>query len=98
MLQCDTQCSLLWRMCVTRGFLFVAAAVLVGQPALATQMVQLAPPSALCPADPAACPPAATVPSDTETGTGPLVAGLAGLFVLGLVFGRRRASLPEVVS
>lgn len=81
-----------------RGFLAVIAVVLVAQPALATQMVQLTPPSKVCPADAAACPPVETAPADTETGAGPLVAGLAGLLVLGLVFGRRRAGLPEVVS
>jgi hypothetical protein len=72
-------------------------------PATATQLVQMAPVTAPgdCVDGSPDCVRADAAPAaedETAMSTGPMVAGLAGLLVLGLVFGRRKAGLPEVVS
>lgn len=87
--------------------LVLVAALFVAQPAAATKLVQVAPVTALLtpPGDCADGAPdcvRADAPLTSEDKTamspGPIVAGLAGLLVLGLVYGRRKAGLPEVVS
>lgn len=94
---------------VKRAF-FLGVLMALAQPATATQMVDLAPPEraaapASCPAQNPACSKidqddaGANAAGLTESGdTGPIVAGLLGLLVLGAVFGRRKSGLPEVVS
>ena len=42
--------------------------------------------------------PAATEDAAQGVGSGSVIAGLVGILVLGMVFGRRRSGLPEVVS
>ena len=82
---------------------FVAGVLLLAaQPAAAIQVVQMAPAAnttalADCAADARGCPapPAETAP---VLANGPLVAGLVGLLVVILAFGRRKTGLPEVVS
>lgn len=81
-------------------------ALVAAEPVAAIQTVQLVPETSTiadCPANTGArnCAPqpaTSTVKTATALGNGSLVAGLAGLLVLGLVFGRRKAGLPEVVS
>ena len=79
----------------------------VAQPAAATKLVQVAPVTALVTApgdcadgapDCARADASPAAEDETAMSPGPIVAGLAGLLVLGLVFGRRKAGLPEVVS
>jgi MYXO-CTERM domain-containing protein len=92
---------------VKRAF-FLGVLMALAQPAAATQMVNLAPPEraaapANCPAEDPACTTGggagAQATSDIESGSsGPIIAGLLGLLVLGAVFGRRKSGLPEVVS
>ena len=80
--------------------------LVLAQPASATQMVQLTGASqpnrlAECPTDDPACISPANAPAATGTtgvANGPIIAGLLGLLVLGMVFGRRKGGLPEVVS
>lgn len=82
--------------------------MMLAQPAAATQMVNLANSaravaSANCLAEDPACTidgiAGAQSTSDMESSdTGPIIAGLLGLLVLGAVFGRRKNGLPEVVS
>lgn len=67
---------------------FAGAALMMAAPALAATS---APVSA-----PASAPVAAT-PAPTRD-TGPLVAGITGIFVLAFALRRRKAGLPEVVS
>jgi MYXO-CTERM domain-containing protein len=75
----------------------VLAILLMAQPAAATRIVELAP--ADCIDGGTACAqPAAQPQGDTGANAGPLIAGLVGLLVLGLVFGRRKPGLPQVVS
>ncbi|WP_017666862.1 hypothetical protein [Sandarakinorhabdus sp. AAP62] len=61
-------------------------------------MVQPRPLAVTCAPDTADCQPAAAAPvaDDSAMSPGQIVAGLAGLLVLGLVFGRRRSALPQV--
>ena len=90
-----------------RGF-FLVMLMLLAQPAAATQMVNLANSArAVAPEKCLAEDPACTIDgiagaqstSDMESSdTGPIIAGLLGLLVLGGVFGRRKNGLPEVVS
>ena len=75
----------------------------LAQPAAAIQMVDVAQPAAAgqavdCRAEASQCAAAAAAADADPVGTGSIIAGLAGLLVLGLVFGRRRGGLPEVVS
>lgn len=94
---------------VKRAF-FLGVLMTLAQPAASTQMVTLAPPEsapapASCPTQYPAC---AAVAGDgagadnaskaESGGTGPIIAGLLGLLVLGAIFGRRKSGLPEVVS
>ena len=82
--------------------------MMLAQPAAATQMVNLANSArAVAPENCLAEDPACTIDgiagaqstSDMESSdTGPIIAGLLGLLVLGGVFGRRKNGLPEVVS
>jgi MYXO-CTERM domain-containing protein len=90
-----------------RGF-FLVMLMMLAQPAAATQMVNLANSERVaapadCPAEDPACTTdgiaGAQAASAMESGdTGPIIAGLLGLVVLGAVFGRRKNGLPEVVS
>jgi hypothetical protein len=85
-----------------RGF-FLVMLMMLAQPAAATQMVNLANSERVaapadCPAEDPACTTdgiaGAQAASAMESGdTGPIIAGL-----LGLVVGRRKNGLPEVVS
>jgi hypothetical protein len=82
---------------------FLGVLMTLAQPAAATQMVTLAPPEsaaapASCPAEDPACTAGGGVDETSSGDTGPIVAGLLGLLVLGAVFGRRKSGLPEVVS
>jgi hypothetical protein len=82
--------------CVVLLFVLMAA-----QPAVATRFVQLAPAAAPgdCLAGAPSCAAASPVSlNDSEISPGSLVAGVVGLLVLGLVFGRRKSGLPQVVS
>jgi hypothetical protein len=85
---------------VLKPFMVLTLAFLFAQPATATNMVQLQPVAAACAPGAANCRPAAQAPATDELAMSPgqIVAGLAGLLVLGLVFGRRRSVLPQVVS
>lgn len=87
-------------MCVLKSFLILNVAFLLAQPAAATSMVQLQPLPATCAPGATDCRPTAEAPAtdDSAMSPGQIVAGLAGLLVLGLVFGRRRAVLQQVVS
>ncbi|WP_310474474.1 hypothetical protein [Sandarakinorhabdus sp.] len=101
MLQCDAAGEYgALGMFVVKLFVALISAVLLAQPATATHIVQLASSPAACPSGAATCPPATEIFADDDSGMSPgqIVAGLAGLLVLGLVFGRRRSVLPQVVS
>ncbi len=77
--------------------------LLAAQPVAAIVVVQMAP---AMPATPAACRAGAGPcthgakphPAKAAPASGPLVAGLVGVLVLGVALGRRRPGLPEVVS
>jgi hypothetical protein len=81
-----------------KSFLVVTMAFVLAQPAAATSVVQLQPLPARCTA--ADCRPTVAAPAadDSTISPGQMVAGLAGLLILGLVFGRRRSVLPQVFS
>jgi LPXTG-motif cell wall-anchored protein len=80
----------------------------LAQPAVATQMVNLPPPEraaalASCSNEAPGCATGGSAGDQAgnngESGnSGPIIAGLLGLLVLGAVFGRRKSGLPEVVS
>jgi hypothetical protein len=81
--------------------LAVLAVLLAAQPAAATQLVELAPAEGDCAPGAAQCgrvEARVAAESDRDFGSGSIVAGLAGLLVLALVFGRRKPVLPQVVS
>jgi hypothetical protein len=97
-------------MVVVKCAFFLVILMAAAQPAAATQVVNLAAPESAavptnCPAQDPACTAIASDgagangASETESsGTGPIIAGLLGLLLLGAVFGRRKPGLPEVVS
>lgn len=87
-------------MCVVKSFLVPVAALLLAQPATATRLVQIEAVPAACSAGTPDCAPAADRAATDASAMSPgqIIAALAGMLVLGLVFGRRRPTLPQVVS